>query len=240
MNLNTKYNLKMTFPISIDKWGRQNTYNVLDHFVTMGIGKEYPINTLHPLYITERSNIGRGIRWKDNELLSRRIYLREIKTINKMFYEGFSNLYGFGKYTNAQGSYFVGKGIITDKNFDPFIMVTYRLEDEDLENIEASSGDLYTPVKINPNRLKIYVSRKIFYPNFTKENTRISRELFTEIIPSLEALKLPMVLKQELDMYNTVYIDNGLDKEALQLKFKKEIENIDEQILRDILFDHTE
>lgn len=235
MNTNTKYNLRMSFPIiSQHKWSNSGYHTIPSNYMYIAPGNEYPVNILYPTHIVKvTSSSPEYAEWISNRAIERIVYRGELKVMNDLFYSGFNRHPHFKKYVNAQNSYYLGQGIITDANFNPYIMVTYRLEDADLEPVRRSRMfNAYVP--FDPERLKVYLSRKIFYPDFTSDNKRMSRELFNEIIPSLERLKLPMIVKEELDMFDSPYIDNSLNREALQIKFKQEIENIDEEILRDI------
>lgn len=98
---------------------------------------------------------------------------------------------------NIKGEeFYVAKGLITDKNFNPLIITTY------------------TPTDITPGflilyeNMKIYVSKKVFSTDFLK-NKNLYKLIHNDLLSELVKFPNPLIVKDDLNFLFNIQVDTS-------------------------------
>lgn len=220
MILNTNTLISSNFPLeSIRTITNSYVERSQDTYLTINKDVEVPLFTINPNKLFEYDYTGSGYRVKsyDNFLTC---YTVPIKVLGDKFYTCFKSLGALRAYTVSNQMYYIGKGIITDKNFNPLIMTTYKVTDTDLGIINSNPGNGTGRLHVVQDNVTIYLSREIYSDRFREENKRLYKELFTVIIPLLMSYDIKIVIKKELNMFMTTFVDPRLSNSQLQDRFK--------------------
>lgn len=147
-----------------------------------------------------------------------------IKSLNSKFYTAFKDSSTLKPYDTSLNRVYIGKGVITDVDFNPLVLTTYFLDQDTLDEatFRHNSNKYYNDSILNQSKMKIYINRSIYSEVFKEDNKRLHKELMNVILPELMKLDIPITFKRELDMFNTPYTDPSIKSDDLQIKYQLE------------------
>ena len=117
--------------------------------------------------------------------------------------------------------YFIGKGIITDENFNPLVLVTFdNVSDNYLESTWSRSEDI-----LKMEYVDVYYNRVIFSEDFIKNQTTMFNSITKKIMPYFMGYAIKQHIKNDLNIWSNTIIDSS---RSIDLYNDIILENLDE------------
>lgn len=129
-------------------------------------------------------------------------------------YKSFSkNLLGTFKYGTSNSPhlsvlqlkdhfYFIGKGIITDENFNPLVLVTF-------DNVRDNYGEIRGRAVLKMEYVDVYYNRIIFSEDFIKNQTSMFNNITKKIMPYFMGYAIKQHIKNDLNIWGDTIIDSS-------------------------------
>lgn len=96
--------------------------------------------------------------------------------------------------------YFIGKGIITDENFNPLVLVTF---DNVSDNYERERSIL------KMEYVDVYYNRVIFSEDFIKNQTFMFNNITKKIMPYFMGYAIKQHIKNDLNIWGSTIVDSS-------------------------------
>jgi len=127
---------------------------------------------------------------------------------------------GTGLYTFKKGTtfYHVGKGIITDNHYNPFVMVVIKVP-----TINEKQGIKNYELKFDKRDVTVWLSRIIFTPEFKTNHSALHKLLFNVIIPHAISNGIRVGVKESLSMFTETKVYPELSFDEMQSKYKGQL-----------------
>lgn len=98
--------------------------------------------------------------------------------------------------------YFIGKGIITDENFNPLVLVTF---DNVSDNYALSHGRDILKMEC----VDVYYNRVIFSEDFIKNQTSMFNNITKKIMPYFMGYAIKQHIKNDLNIWGKTIVDSS-------------------------------
>lgn len=98
--------------------------------------------------------------------------------------------------------YFIGKGIITDENFNPLVLVTF-------DNVsDKYDGDRRSNI-LKMEYVNVYYSRVIFSEDFIKNQISMFNNITKKIMPYFMGYAIKQHIKNDLNIWGSTIVDSS-------------------------------
>lgn len=209
MNLTTSSIISNTFPIKtayIKIIGRPDAPG-LQHVFYCDLNRDIPLCTLtNPTLHKEHYPYYSFLRESE----------KSIRGFGKRALDSFKRSGYISEFTIGEEKYYVGKGCLFDKNYEPLLLTTVQISDP--EEIDGRYLD--------QSSMKIFIKREIFTEEFKENNKTFVNRVVNNILPELVLLEIPIFIKKDICMYVKPEIDTSLTIEQINEKFKEDLENL--------------
>lgn len=98
--------------------------------------------------------------------------------------------------------YFIGKGIITDENFNPLVLVTF-------DNVSDNDVVSYGRVVLKMEYVDVYYNRIIFSEDFIKNQTTMFNNITKKIMPHFMGHAIKQHIKNDLNIWGRTIVDSS-------------------------------
>lgn len=98
--------------------------------------------------------------------------------------------------------YFIGKGIITDENFNPLVLVTFDNVSDNYVLILGSSV-------LKMECVDVYYNRVIFSEDFIKNQTTMFNNITKKIMPYFMGYAIKQHIKNDLNIWGKTIVDSS-------------------------------
>lgn len=98
--------------------------------------------------------------------------------------------------------YFIGKGIITDENFNPLVLVTF---DNVSDKYDGSRGSNILKMEY----VNVYYSRVIFSEDFIKNQISMFNNITKKIMPYFMGYAIKQHIKNDLNIWGRTIVDSS-------------------------------
>lgn len=98
--------------------------------------------------------------------------------------------------------YYIGKGIITDENFNPLVLVTF----DNVSNNYDESGRISI---LKMEYVDVYYNRIIFSEDFIKNQTTMFNNITKKIMPYFMGHAIKQHIKNDLNIWSNTIIDSS-------------------------------
>lgn len=98
--------------------------------------------------------------------------------------------------------YFIGKGIITDENFNPLVLVTF---DNVNDNYDLDGGRSILKMEY----VDVYYNRVIFSEDFIKNQTQMFNNITKKIMPYFMGYAIKQHIKNDLNIWGKTIVDSS-------------------------------
>lgn len=147
-------------------------------------------------------------------------FLREseksIRGFGKRALDNFKRSGYISEFTIGEEKYYVGKGCLFNKNYEPLLLTTVQISDP--EEIVRR--------RLDQSSMKIFIKREIFTEEFKENNRTFVNRVVNNVLPELVLLEIPIFIKKDICMYVKPEIDTSLTIEQINEKFKEDLENL--------------
>lgn len=96
--------------------------------------------------------------------------------------------------------YFIGKGIITDENFNPLVLVTF---DNVSDNYDSER------ITLKMEYVDVYYNRVIFSEDFIKNQTQMFNNITKKIMPYFMGYAIKQHIKNDLNIWGRTIVDSS-------------------------------
>lgn len=98
--------------------------------------------------------------------------------------------------------YFIGKGIITDENFNPLVLVTF-------DNVSDKYGGDRRSNILKMEYVNVYYSRVIFSEDFIKNQVTMFNNITKKIMPNFMGYAIKQHIKNDLNIWGRTIVDSS-------------------------------
>ena len=128
------------------------------------------------------------------------------KTVSKKLLGTFKNGTGISPHLTLlqlkDYYYFIGKGIITDENFNPLVLVTF-------DNVsDKYDGDRRSNI-LKMEYVDVYYSRVIFSEDFIKNQISMFNNITKKIMPYFMGYAIKQHIKNDLNIWGSTIVDSS-------------------------------
>lgn len=124
------------------------------------------------------------------------------KTLLGTFKNGTNNLPHLTVLRLKDYFYFIGKGIITDKDFNPLVLVTF---DNVNDNYDLSGRRGILKMEY----VDVYYNRVIFSEDFIKNQTQMFNNITKKIMPYFMGYAIKQHIKNDLNIWGKTIVDSS-------------------------------
>lgn len=98
--------------------------------------------------------------------------------------------------------YFIGKGIITDENFNPLVLVTF-------DNVSGNCDLAGREITLKMEYVDVYYNRVIFSEDFIKNQTSMFNNITKNIMPYFMGYAIKQHIKNDLNIWGSTIVDSS-------------------------------
>lgn len=99
---------------------------------------------------------------------------------------------------NNPNIYYVGKGIILDKNLDPLFMLTTILGNVILP--PSGSYSASSRCRLSTDTIKAYIRKDVFSSKFATEQKKVYKQIVNVLLPEVVASNIPLIVNKCINM----------------------------------------
>lgn len=127
------------------------------------------------------------------------------KGVLNTFKNGTSNLPHLTVLQLKDYFYFIGKGIITDENFNPLVLVTFdNVNDNYIKSSWRWGGD-----NLKMEYVDVYYNRVIFSEDFMKNQITMFNSITKKIMPYFMGYAIKQHIKNDLNIWGKTCVDSS-------------------------------
>lgn len=124
------------------------------------------------------------------------------KSLLKTFKNGTNNLPHLTVLQLKDYFYFIGKGIITDEDLNPLVLVTF-------DNVNDSYDLNRGRSTLKMEYVDVYYNRVIFSEDFIKNQTQIFNNITKKIMPYFMGYAIKQHIKNDLNIWGKTIVDSS-------------------------------